>query len=176
MWEYNNSYQPDEIYHYGIKGMKWGVRRRARKDAKEFARAKMFYGEGAGTRRKLIKNTVNQRSKDPVYKKEFDTALAKQDMAKHASKAKKERKIKDTKKAAGKIGRSAINIVTDHPERLGAAAAGVYGAYRLANKTGVDKVIIKNAKKAYNSVKNAMETEIGRRKCEEMMRNWKVVD
>lgn len=39
------------LAHHGVKGMKWGVRRHARKDAKEMARAKMFHGEGAGTRR-----------------------------------------------------------------------------------------------------------------------------
>lgn len=36
-----------ELMHYGVKGMKWGVRRRARRDAKEFTQAKMYYGEGA---------------------------------------------------------------------------------------------------------------------------------
>lgn len=73
----------NELYNYGVKGMRWGVRRRATKDAKEFARAKMFYGEGAGTRRKLIKATVEERSKDPQYKKAFDEALSKQNMSKH---------------------------------------------------------------------------------------------
>lgn len=59
-----------ELMHYGVKGMKWGVRR----DAKEFTQAKMHYGEGAGNRRKLIKATVKARSKDPFYKSEFDKA------------------------------------------------------------------------------------------------------
>ncbi len=59
----------EDIYleHYGVRGMRWGVSndRRggvsrktdkvARKDAQEFARAKMYYGTGAGTRRKLIR-------------------------------------------------------------------------------------------------------------------------
>lgn len=88
----NNDFRDYHLAHFGIKGMHWGVRRyqpygeggyvprktkkRARKDAKEYARAQMFYGEGAGNRRKLIKATVKQRSKDPVYKAEFEKYLA----------------------------------------------------------------------------------------------------
>lgn len=65
----------DFLEHHGIKGQRWGVRRNnlhgvsnstnkeARKDATEFARAKMFFGQGAGTRRKLIKNSVEAKKK-----------------------------------------------------------------------------------------------------------------
>lgn len=38
----------DVICHYGVKGMKWGVRREAKRDARESVRAQMSYGEGAG--------------------------------------------------------------------------------------------------------------------------------
>lgn len=112
----------DFLAHYGVKGMKWGVRkdrpagvsartnREARKDAQEFARAKMFYGQGAGNRRKLIKATVEAKKKrDPSYAKAFDHHVERQDFSTHATKARKERKRTDrvdrTKKRAGYLAR-----------------------------------------------------------------------
>lgn len=126
-----------ELYHYGVKGMKWGVRRKARKDAKEYARAKVFYGEGAGNRRKLINARVKERSKDPDYKEEFDKALSKQNMDKNVSRAKRERTVRD-----------AVNVVAGRPERVGAAMAAGVAVYGLAHKTGVDKVVANAAKTA----------------------------
>lgn len=147
------------LSHHGIKGQKWGVRRYqnadgsltpagekryqklAKKDAKEYARAKMYYGEGAGNRRKLIKATVNERSKQSAtYKKAFDEALASQDMAKHASAAKKERHVKDVKNTTGKVGRSVVNIVAGNPGR---AAASVLAVYGVLHYTGMDQVIMR---------------------------------
>lgn len=100
----------DFLAHYGVKGMRWGVRRNAapgvsrktdreaRKDATEFARAKMFYGEGAGNRRKLINNSVvDKRKRDPSYGKAFDHHVNQQNMADHAQKARRERSRTDRK-------------------------------------------------------------------------------
>lgn len=171
-------YYESELYHYGVKGMKWGVRKQrkqAKKDAKEYARAKMFYGEGAGTRRKLINNTVKQRSKDPTYKKAFDEALSKQDMAKHAAKARGERKRKDAASTASRTGKGIVNIVTGHPERLGAGMAAGYTAYQVAKRTGADKVVKKYAKRTLSSVRNAASTHAARRTVEKMFKNAKVV-
>lgn len=159
-----------ELTHYGVKGMKWGVRRKARKDAKEYARAKMFYGEGAGTRRKLIKNTVQERSKDPTYKQYFDEALSKQDMAKHVSKARTERKVRDVKNKTAKTGRGVVNILTGHPERLGATMAAAAAVYGMARKTGVDKVVSRMAKEKVSKVWNTAKTEYGRYKVNQMLR------
>lgn len=32
MWQYNYTNSDNELYHYGVAGMKWGVRRIARRD------------------------------------------------------------------------------------------------------------------------------------------------
>lgn len=168
----------NELYHHGIKGQRWGIqngppyplnspmseskaRKCAKKDAKEFARAKMFYGEGAGNRRKLIKNIVEERSKDPVYKKAFDEALSKQDMAKHAQKAKQERQRKDTVNSVKKTGRGIVNIATGHPERVGAALAGAAAIAGIAHKTGADKVIAKAAKTKISDIHRSVSEAKG---------------
>lgn len=121
------------LEHHGVKGMHWGARKNdypgasartnhhAHRDAKEFARAKMFYGEGAGTRRKLIKAKVEANKKrDPTYAKAFDHHLARQDMSEHANKAQSERTRKNVAKTTKKTGGALARHLTGE---MGTAAA-----------------------------------------------------
>lgn len=153
----------DFLEHFGVKGMRWGVRkdsapgvssktdRDARKDAEEFARAKMFYGQGAGNRRKLIKATVETKSKkDPDYAKAFDHHVARQDMSKHAEKARGERKSTDRKETAKKrAGYLARRFTGEMGTQAAFTAATVAGGLYLSNPANRAKMSSR-----FSSVKN----------------------
>ena len=167
----------DELTHYGIKGMKWGVRRtpeqlghrpegvprktnrEARKDAREWTKAKMFYGEGAGNRRKLINNTVAAKSKrDPAYKKAFDAHVESTNMAKRASQARGERKRKDVRSTTARTARGFRHTLMGNPQYATATAALLAGGYMYAKKNGIDKIVVNNAKVKYSQAKQAYQT------------------
>lgn len=154
-----------EFVHFGVKGMHWGQRKSdvagvsvktshdAAKDAHEFARAKAFFGEGAGTRRKLIKQTVEGKSKrDPNYKKAFDHHLANQDMSKHVDKARSERTRKNVKNTTFKTARGVSHVLRGNSQYASAAAAMLVGGAMYAHKKGIDKMILNAGKKAYKDI------------------------
>lgn len=143
--------------------MHWGVRKDdyagaskstnndARKDAKEFARAKQFYGEGAGTRRKLIKATVTGKSKkDATYAAAFNHHLERQNTADHASKAQSERKRKNARKSTAKTARGIRHTLNGNSQYASLAAAVIAGGAVYAHKNGIDKVILDAGKTQYS--------------------------
>jgi len=156
-----------ELLHYGVMGMRWGRRsgssqtsrktdREARKDAKEFARAKMFYGEGAGTRRKLIKANVEGKAKrDPAYKSAFEKHLNSQDMSTHAQKARAERHRKNVKNSTAKTARGVSHMLRGNSQYASAAAATLVGGAFFVHKHGIDKIVLNSAKKTLKTAQNS---------------------
>ena len=143
------SFVDNELAHYGVKGMRWGVRnsrpegvsrstnRAAKKDAKEFTRAKMYYGEGAGNRRKLIKAKVNQRSKDPSYKKAFDHHVANTDWEKRGKEARSKRGRADAVKGAGKAARGVKNVALGNYRNVGVGILATAAAFKGGQALGI---------------------------------------
>ena len=149
----------DFIEHHGVLGQKWGVHRaesQARSDANEHVKAKLFYGEGAGTRRKLIKAKVEQRSKNPVYKKAFDEAVAGQNLDKRAAQATRTRKRKDIAGFIGKTTRGVHRQLSGGFGPVTATAATIAAGAAYAHSTGLDKAVLSKVKSAATS-KSAQE-------------------
>lgn len=151
------------LAHYGIPGMRWGQRRpsidgvspktnkEAAKDAKEFTQAKMYFGKGAGVRRRLINNTVNSKMKDPSYKKAFDHHVQNTDMAKRAEQARGTRKKTDVVEGTKKTTRGVINTIKGNPQAASAAAVALVASAAFVHKQGIDKMLLNKGKTAYKA-------------------------
>lgn len=149
----------DVLEHHGVKGMKWGehhARRAARADANEFAKARAFYGQGAGTRRKLIKAKVQTRMSNPHYKDEFNKTLAGQNVEKRQAQATRLRKRKDTTGFVGKTARGVHRQLSGGFGPVTATAATIATGAAYAHKTGLDKAVLNKVKSAATN-KSAQE-------------------
>lgn len=131
------------------------IKKEAAKDAVEYARADMYFGEGAGNRRKLITATVAAKmERYPSYRVYFQKYVAQQDMAKHARLARRERRRTDTLHAINK--------------NVKAAASGQYGGVNAvvlvamvggwyAHQTGYDKKVAEQIKARYLKLRDRIE-------------------
>lgn len=152
----------DELAHFGVLGMHWGQRkgtpsgiasrsldRQAQKDAKEHVQAKLYYGQGAGTRRKLIKAKIEGNSKrSSDYAKAIQFHIDNQDVSKQLGKVKGQRARATARTTTAKTSRGIINTVRGNPQAAGASVAAAAGVVVLIHKSGLDA-------KAYNAVKNS---------------------
>lgn len=129
----------------GITKEERHINKVAKKDAKRYIDAKMYYGEGAGNRRKLLKGELDKKMKDPRYKEAFDKYVSEVDLSRSVNRAKAERTARDTAKKIKKTAGAVIPV---------AVFAG--SVYYSMNKEKVDRAI----SNAFNSAIN----EVQRRK------------
>lgn len=132
--------------------MSTSIKTQARKDAHEYARSQMYYGDGAGTRRKLIGASVEHKIMTiPGYDRMFHEALAGQNMDEHAKKAMKERQRRDV---ADKIDRNVRGLAGGDRRSLTGDVAVLVAIYAALRATGLDEPIKAEVKSRYAKAKS----------------------
>lgn len=119
MWKYNN---PEELYHYGVLGMKWGMRRASKKG--------INYTYKSHGQKKYEKKVVKLQSKPKASAKQLTKAQAK--LATY-----KARDISRTEYARKtNLGKAVVKQAL-----LGPIASGAYSRYRAAGYNRVVSVL-----------------------------------
>lgn len=131
------------------------VEKQAQQDATEYAAAYMAYGEGAGTRRKLIEGTVEYKMQFvPGYREAFEKAHGSQNMAKHAELAKKQSRRKTANEA---VTRNTKALVSGKYENVNTSIIIAGAVAYVLHKTGHDKTVIAYSKKQYHAGKDQVK-------------------
>lgn len=134
------------------------IMKEARRDAKEAAAAQMSYGQGAGTRRKLIQSAVEYKADHiPGYASAFDEAFQKQDITKHIKSAKRSRATKDV----GAVTSKNVKALA-RGDRNGMSAPVVVAvlAVAVAHQTGYDKKIIEYGRRKSQDVRGWLKEKL----------------
>lgn len=131
------------------------LKKMAQQDANEWGLAEMFFGEGAGTKRKLIGAAIDQKMHDiPGYAEAFNDATEQLNQLEMAEKAVALRKRIDRGNAVKK------NFNAIRTGRLHQLSTGVYvvgGLVYVAHATGYDKKIEAKAKTLYKKAKTEVK-------------------
>lgn len=123
----------------------------AAKDAAKWAEAELFFGEGAGTRRKLLSADIGYKTENvseyyPAFKKAYDSL----NFSQLAMNAAKERQSIDRMNMVSKNARA---IIRGDRRGLSTGVAIVVGIAWVAHQTGYDKKALIQGKKYYKKAK-----------------------
>ena len=123
----------------------------AAQDAARWAYAEMFFGKGAGTRRKLLSAEIAHKVENiSGYHELFQKAYAKQDMASLAIKAAKERKRIDR---TFKVSKNLRALIRGDRRGMSAGVVVIAGVAYFLHEEGLDKEILDAAKKQKRKLK-----------------------
>jgi hypothetical protein len=132
--------------------MSTSIQKQAARDAEQYARAYMSYGEGAGNSRKLIYGTVQYKIATlPGYEDAFRAASARQNMAKFAKEAERSNRNRSINTA---VSRNARAIATGRYENVSPLLYMGGAAVYFAHRYDVDKKVVEKVREKYRKLKN----------------------
>ena len=158
-------YSNNELYHFGIKGQKWGIRRyqnddgsltpagkarygtplekMAAKDAQRYSDASATYGVGSRTRVKLLDKELNEKKKNKEYAKAYNEASKHVNVAKslkRANRLNKHQGLFARGKELSESGRSTSTVLMKTLGSIATTALLTGAIYAPTTKSGASSV------------------------------------
>lgn len=135
-----SKYDPTILYHHGIKGQKWGVRRFQNKDGSLTAAGRQHVGarsaKGNAHRAMASVYALNERTYNRLGNKQM-ASMNKAAKNRSLKKAQQADEAKAQKKAEKQEGKKGLSDKQKKALKVGAAVAGTalaaYGTYKVAN-------------------------------------------
>lgn len=129
----------DYLAHHGVKGMKWGVRKRPVSSAKKSSSSKKSNAIKELLKRKSRKKTAKKATQKSASKEKSVRKMTDAELDKRIARLQKEKLYKDLKKSNMSTGKRVVqNIVTRSVENVGTQLA------TYAFGTGVNKIVGKD--------------------------------
>lgn len=148
----------NELYHHGIKGMKWGVRRYSNPDGSLTDAGQRRYEKKLEQKQRQHEDLIQKRNPKKLYQHRKE--LTDEELTAVVERLDKEKKLRDLSNKELSHGQKAVIDVLKYSAKIGIAVGVSYAGTRYAKKKVVNSDTYKNAVELIKKINEEKESVV----------------